>query len=122
MKDTVQSLLESAVTPAADIFTKNRLAYRKLNKLNESAEVLAYTADKVIVNKARSGYLVEFSGNIERLMRDQEMEITEAMELVAAKNGINVEECTLVLDEAAINVLNIDKVLDLAPVFAIATK
>ena len=122
MKDTVQSLLESAVIPAADVFTKNRLAYHKLNKLNELAEALAYTADKVIVNKARSGYLVEFSGNIERLMRDQELEITEAMDLVAAKNGINVEDCTLVLDEAAINVLNISKVLDLAPTFAIVTK
>lgn len=122
MKDTVQTLMESAVTPTADIITKNRLAYRKLNSLTESTEVLAFTADKVIVNKGKSGYLVEFSGNIERLMRDQEMELNEAMELVAAKNGIDVEECTLVLDEACISVLDIQKVMELAPKFAIASK
>lgn len=122
MKDTVQTLMESAVIPAADIITKNRLAYRKLNALTESAEVLAFTADKVIVNKGKSGYLVEFSGNIERLMRDQEMELNEAMDLVAAKNGIDVEECTLVLDEACISVLNIQKVMELSPKFAIASR
>lgn len=122
MKDTIKSLLESTITPNVNILEKNRIAFGKLSKFNES-ECTAFIPAKVIVNKSSSGkYVIEFSGNIERLMRDQEIEITEAMDIVSNYNNIPIEECILLLDESSISILDINKVIELNPQFIIATK
>lgn len=121
MKDTLKSLLESATIPSLDVQTRNTLAYNGLSKFTE-AGCLEYTPQKVIINKSRSGYVVEFTGNLERLMRDQDMEIDEAMETVASLNDIPIEECTVLFDEAAINIIDINKVQILNPEFRLAAK
>ena len=84
MKDTVISLMESAVNPEIDFLTKNVAAFNILESVTESQKVnTTYTPQKVIVLKDpedTSKYMVEFTGNLEYLMRDQEVGIIEAMD------------------------------------------
>lgn len=121
MRDTVKTLLESATRPELDVTLKNNMAYNKLSKLTES-DCLEYTPQKVIVNKGKSGYYVEFTNNLERLMRDRELEITEAMENVAVQNDIPIEECIVVFDEASIDIIDITHVQSLNPEFSLVAK
>lgn len=126
MKDTVISLMESAVNPEIDFLTKNVAAFNILESVTESQKVnTTYTPKKVIVLKDpedTSKYMVEFTGNLEYLMRDQEVGIIEAMDLVAAVNDISIDEFTLVLDESCVNKIDITKLIQLDPEFDLKKK
>lgn len=126
MKDTVISLMESAVNPEIDFLTKNVAAFNVLESVTESQKVnTTYTPQKVIVLKDpedTSKYMVEFTGNLEYLMRDQEVGIIEAMDLVAAVNDISIDEFTLVLDESCVNKIDITKLIQLDPEFDLKKK
>lgn len=104
MKDTVKSLLESSVAPHMDNATKNRVAFSGLRSISEAAnEVMKFTPQKVIVNCVGENYMIEYAANIERLMEDQKMNLSEAVECVANMNNIALENCILVFDESSIN-------------------
>lgn len=126
MKDTVISLMESAVNPEIDFLTKNVAAFNILESVTESQKVnTTYTPQKVIVLKDpedTSKYMVEFTGNLEYLMRDQEVGVIEAMDLVAAVNDISIDEFTLVLDESCVNKIDITKLIQLDPEFDLKKK
>lgn len=126
MKDTVISLMESAVNPEIDFLTKNVAAFNILESVTESQKVnTTYTPQKVIVLKDpedTSKYMVEFTGNLEYLMRDQEVGIIEAMDLVASVNDISIDEFTLVLDESCVNKIDITKLIQLDPEFDLKKK
>lgn len=104
MKDTVKSLMESAVTPHMDSTTKNRIAFSGLRSISESAaDLIRFTPQKVVVDRVGENYVMRYSGNIERLMEDQDMNLREAVECVANMNGIRLKNCVLVLDESSID-------------------
>lgn len=122
MRDTVKSLMESAVAPHMDASTKNRIAFSGLRSISEAAaEVMKFNPQKVIVNRVGENYMMEYTANIERLMEDQSMNLCEAVECVANMNNIALENCVLVLDESSVNSgLDIDSVIESAPAFRIA--
>lgn len=104
MKDTVKSLMESAVTPHMDSITKNRVAFSGLRSISEAAaDLIRFTPQKVVVDRVGENYVMRYSANIERLMEDQDMNLREAVECVANMNGIRLENCVLVLDESSID-------------------
>lgn len=104
MKDTVKSLMESAVTPHMDSTTKNRVAFSGLRSISEAAaDLIRFTPQKVVVDRVGENYVMRYSANIERLMEDQDMNLREAVECVANMNGIRLENCVLVLDESSID-------------------
>lgn len=123
MKDTVRSLLESAVEPEFDFISKNTAAYNILRPVTESEMMTTqYVPQKVMVLRDGDKYVVEYANNLERLMLDQEMGIVEAMEVVVAVNNICVDECTVVFDESCINKIDIEAVIKLDPDFDLAKK
>lgn len=115
MKNTAISLLESTMIPSVDIMTKNAMEYNRLEKLSEAAnQRLGFIAEKVIVveNPDNTGsYMIEFSGNLERLMQDQVLDLTEAVNAVAEANNISVLDCVVVFDETAMNKLDLASVI-----------
>lgn len=122
MRDTVKSLMESAVAPHMDASTKNRIAFSGLRSISEAAvEVMKFNPQKVIVNRVGENYMIEYAANIERLMEDQNMNLCEAVECVANMNNIALENCILVLDESSISSgLNINSIIEAVPKFTIA--
>lgn len=104
MKDTVKSLMESAVTHHMDSATKNRIAFSGLRSISEAAaDIIRFTPQKVVVDKVGENYVMRYSANVERLMEEQNMKLSEAVECVANINGIRLENCILIFDEASIN-------------------
>ena len=105
MKDTINSLLESNIL-TTDFETQNILEYaNNITQINESAvNMFKYSPEKVIVNiDENNKYFVEFAGNLERYMRDEDVNIDEAMTEVAECNNIAIEECTVVFDESCVD-------------------
>ncbi len=122
MKDTMRSLLESATTTTADFKTKNIIAFNSLDTVCETVQSIKYDPRKVIISKVDNSYFIEFTANVERLMKDNEYSISEAMDLISAYNDIPLSECTLVLDESAIDTLDITKLISTSKEYLLATK
>lgn len=96
--------MESAVTPHMDSATKNRIAFSGLRSISEAAaDIIRFTPQKVVVDKVGENYVMRYSANVERLMEEQNMKLSEAVECVANINGIRLENCILIFDEASIN-------------------
>lgn len=118
MRDTVKALVESSARPEFDFITENTNTFNNILSEITEAEKSAtrFTAQKVIVTKiaeaAEDGtneYVVEYSHNLERLMKENDIGITEAMDIIADINNIPVEECTVVFDEASIESMDFTK-------------
>lgn len=123
MKDSALALMESTLIPSVDLQTENTVYFNNITTLSESAfQRLGYTPQKVIVVQNpddTSTYMVEFSGNLERLMNDQDIDINEAMEMVAEDNNLIVSDMILVLDESAKFKLNISEIIKSKPEYSI---
>ena len=118
MKDTVKSLMESAVTPHMNSATKNRIAFSGLRSISEAAaDIIRFTPQKVVVDKVGENYVMRYSANVERLMEEQNMKLSEAVECVANMNGIRLENCILIFDESSI-----DSNLDIQAIVSSNTK
>lgn len=124
MKDTVKALVESAVTPDVDFITENTVALEMLDVVSEAAaNSTTYFPQRVQVMKVPGeGYVVEYANNLERLMRDQNMGINEAMAVVAVVNEIEVEECTVLFDESCISKIDFKDLIKSDPKFNFARK
>lgn len=123
MTNTALALMESTLIPSVDLVTENTMYYNNIATLSESAfQRLGYTPEKVVAvqnPEDTSTYMVEFSGNLERLMSDQSVDINEAMEMVAETNGLDVSDFILVLDESAKSKLNILELIKSDPAYGI---
>ena len=123
MKDSALALMESTLIPSVDLQTENTVYFNNITTLSESAfQRLGYTPQKVIVVQNpddTSTYMVEFSGNLERLMNDQDIDINEAMEMVAEDNNLVISDMILVLDESAKFKLNISEIIKSKPEYSI---
>lgn len=115
MTTTAISLLESSMIPNVDLLTKNTMVFNRLNVLSEnSVQRLGYIPQKVIVCESpdlESTYLIEFSDNLERLMNDQIMDISEAVNSVAEANNINAVDCIVVFRESDLSKINLYEII-----------
>lgn len=115
MRDTAIALLESSMIPSVDVLTANTLNFNRLRKVSEAAEQrLGYVPQKVVVCESpdyAGSYMIEFTGNLERLMKDQVLDLNEAVTAVAEANNISTVDCTVVFDEAALNKINLNGII-----------
>lgn len=122
--NTALALLESTMIPSVDLSMKNSMDYNRLAQISEAAnQRLGFIAEKVIVVEnpdERGTYMMEFSGNLERLMKDQVIDLNEAVNAVAEANNISVCDCVVVFDESAKNKIDIGEVISSNADFSIA--
>ena len=123
MKDTVIKLCESTILPEVDFITENTAALNILDRISaEENMATSYVAEKVIVNKSKDSYLIEFNENLERFMLDQDMGIIEAVQCVADVNNIAVNECKVIFDERSLERIKIADVIKADPDFDIVRR
>ena len=117
MLDTAMMLMESTLSDDTKLisFGENTCEYNEIKKLNEeNVQLLGVTPEKVIVNVTKgNNYLVEYTGNLEFLMRDQHVTLDEAINMVAEANDIDSQLMYVVLDESCIEKINIKKAREL---------
>lgn len=117
MLDTAKILSESATRQEMTLisFGENTIAYNELKLLDENyIQLLGITPEKVVVNVTKgNNYLVEYSHNLELLMRDQHVTLDEALNMVAEENEIEKDRIYVVMDESCINRVNIKKAVEL---------
>lgn len=108
MKDAVKLLIESSTLPEVDFITENTNNFRMLREASENEKLATrLNPKKIPVVRYDNKYIVEFTDGIERLMRDQDITIDEAMEQIANVNDINIAECVLIVDESAIEKIDL---------------
>lgn len=113
MKETVRAMLESEFGMPISMEDANIEAFSKMKPVSESVRHLTgFTPEKVVVNGDGYKYYVEFSGNIERLMKDQQLTFNEAMSEIAMCNKIQLENVCVVVDESCINKLDLNALMN----------
>ena len=111
MQDTAKLLYESVGDTEFKLnsYGDNQSAYIGLKQLNETCQqLMGTTPEKVIVNTTKGGnYLVEFTGNLEKMIKDQRVSLDESIDMVAECNGIDRSRMYIVLDESCVERINI---------------
>lgn len=108
MYDTVKMLIESSTLPEVDFITENTTNFAMIREATEN-EVLCtkFNPKKIPVIQYDGKYVIEFADGVDKLMKEQNIGLDEAMEVVAAANDIQVSECTLIVDESAIDKIDL---------------
>lgn len=111
MQDTAKLLYESVGDTEFKLnsYGDNQSAYIGLKQLNETCQqLMGTTPEKVVVNTTKGGnYLVEFTGNLEKMIKDQRVSLDESIDMVAECNGIDRSRIYIVLDESCVERINI---------------
>ena len=99
----------------ANAFGENANAFHNIGVLNEThSQLIGTTPEKVVVNQTEgNNYLVEYTGNLEKLIRDQHVTFEEAINMVAEANDIDALYMYIVVDESCISKLNLKKAKEL---------
>lgn len=108
MYDTVKMLIESTTLPEVDFITENTNNFNAIREATEN-EILCtkFNPKKIPVVQYDGKYVIEFSNGVDKLMREQNIELDKAMNIVAAVNNIQLSECVLIVDESAINKIDL---------------
>lgn len=117
MQDTAKLLYESVGDTEFKLnsYGNNQSAYIGLKQLNETCQqLMGTTPEKVVVNTTKGGnYLVEFTGNLEKMIKDQRVSLDESIDMVAECNGIDRSRMYIVLDESCVERINISAAQEL---------
>lgn len=117
MLDTAKIICESVTGSEMALVAlgENTSAYNELKVLDENyIQLLGITPEKVVVNVTKgNNYLVEYSHNLEDLMRDQHVTLDEALDMVAECNSIERTRMYVVVDESCIDKINFKKASEL---------
>lgn len=108
MFDTVKMLIESSALPEVDFITENTNNFNMIREATEN-EILCtkFNPKKIPVIQYDGKYVIEFADGVDKLMKEQNIGLDEAMNTIAAVNGIQVTECVLIVDESAINMIDL---------------
>lgn len=113
MMDSVKLIYESDCVDemVLNSYGENTIAFQELNLLGEEhQELLGITPEKVVVNQTKgNNFLVEYTGNLERLIQDQNVSLDEALDMIAEVNDIPKERIYIVADESCIKKINFVK-------------
>lgn len=94
----------------AQLVSENTRAYNELEELTDDQKrLLGVTVEKVTVNSdGNDSYFIEYSDNIERYIQDQKLlSVEEAMDNICEYYEISKDEVSIVVDESAINKVDI---------------
>mgnify|MGYP005788299513 CR=1 FL=1 len=113
MMDSAKLIYESDCVDemVLNSYGENTVAFQELNLLGEEhQELLGITPEKVVVNQTKgNNFLVEYTGNLERLIQDQNVSLDEALDMIAEVNDIPKERIYIVADESCIKKINFVK-------------
>ena len=113
MMDSAKLIYESDCVDemVLNSYGENTIAFQELNLLGEEhQELLGITPEKVVVNQTKgNNFLVEYTGNLERLIQDQNVSLDEALDMIAEVNDIPKERIYIVADESCIKKINFVK-------------
>ena len=113
MMDSAKLIYESDCVDemVLNSYGENTIAFQELNLLGEEhQELLGITPEKVVVNQTKgNNFLVEYTGNLERLIHDQNVSLDEALDMIAEVNDIPKERIYIVADESCIKKINFVK-------------
>ncbi len=109
MRDTIMPLLESERMNDININED----YYNVSEITENQKrLLGYTTEKVIVMKESGGpYLVEFGGNLERYIVENNVSFEEAMRSIEEMYNIDKRSINVVLKESDIGKLDIEDLM-----------
>ena len=112
MKDTVKVMLESDFGFGTEVISKNREILKGMDFVSENVRQLTgYTPEKVIVLTDNDRIYIEFAGNLERLMEDQGVDLHEALDMVMMSNNLAACDANLIIDESAVDRIDMDAVI-----------
>lgn len=114
MKDKIIGVCESALGFSPSVLTENHKAYNEVDPLfDDQKRMFKYTAEKVTVDTQDGiDFFIEYSNNLERLMKDQDLSVNEAVEQVCEANDILVGSVTIIVDESCIDKVDIKAMSD----------
>ena len=109
MKDTVKVMLESDFGFGTEIYSKNREILEGMNFVSEDVRQLTgFTPEKVVVLNDDKNIYIEFAGNLERLMEDAACDIKEALDMVMMCNNIAACDANIIVDESAVDRIDME--------------
>ena len=109
MKDTVKVMLESDFGFGTEVYSKNREILEGMDLVSENVRQLTgFTPEKVIVLSDNEKIYIEFAGNLERLMKDQEVDLHEALDMVMMCNNIAACDANIIVDESAVDRIDME--------------
>ena len=111
MKNTVECLMESEFGFNGTIVTESKKIFDGLESISENVRQLCgYTPEKVIMLTDGESYYCEFTNNLERLMSDQKLDLSEAVDELQSANNIYGETINIIVDESCIDKLNLGEI------------
>lgn len=112
MKDTVKVMLESDFGFGTEIYSKNREILEDIDIVSENVRQLTgYTPEKVVVLNDSKNIYIEFAGNLERLMEDGGYDLREAVDMVMMCNGVAACDANIIVDESAIDRIDMEALI-----------
>lgn len=122
MRSTVACLLESQTRFNVSATADNLSVYDKVEVLPSNIRnKLGFTLEKVNIlrDKEHSKYFVEYSNNLERYMKDQQITLNEAMDNICEHYTLFQDDVAIVVDEACVNKIDMPSLVKEYSVFKI---
>ena len=110
MKSTVTTIMEAGSNFNNNKELKNMKVFESLDFITEQQnDYLGYTAKKVVLAGQKDGnVLCEYSNNLERFMKDQAIDINEAIDQLEDQYDLCPGSIAIVVDESCINKIDLD--------------
>ena len=110
MKSTVTTIMEAGSNFNNNKELKNMKVFESLDSITEQQnDYLGYTAKKVVLAGQKDGnVLCEYSNNLERFMKDQAIDINEAIDQLEDQYDLCPGSIAIVVDESCINKIDLD--------------
>lgn len=109
MKDTVKVMLESDFGFGTEVMSKNREILEGMDFVSENVRMLTgFTPEKVVVLTDNEKIYIEFAGNLERLMEDQNVDLHEALDMVMMCNNLAACDANLIIDESSVDRIDME--------------
>lgn len=108
MKDTVKIMLESEGF-GTQIYSKNKEILEQMDVISEDVRRLTgFTPEKVVVLNDDENVYIEFANNLERFMDDNLLDFNEALNMVMLCNNAGGYEPIIIVDESAVERIDME--------------
>ena len=108
MYENIIALCESGYGFKPSITMRNTLKLNEIPVIDKSKFNFNEQKVMVISNNDKSKYFVEFTNNLERFIKDNNISVNEAIERVAEANNIFKNDIVVVLDESCIHKIDVE--------------
>lgn len=112
MDQTAKIMLESEFGFDTMTYSKNKEILENMELVSENVRQLTgFTPEKVVVLNDGNNIFIEFANNLERLMEDSRYDLQEAVEAVMVENNIAACDVNIIIDESAVDRINMEELI-----------